>query len=165
MSLRESWEIRLKPSRVRVPVRVLMLLRASLPSIMNDSKPPILSWLHIPPSKVILISPPLSSKVFTALPENWLGLLWARPRPILITDGCCCWYGGIVLSDTSTSPCMFNALCFTVPSSSTPMLILLLYAKASGYGDVHGAVVTSITPPSTWIELLSSMPVMKAGWR
>ena len=43
------------------------------------------------------------------------------------------------------------------------MLILLLYAKANGYGDVHGAVVTSITPPSTWIELLSSMPVMKAG--
>ena len=75
MSLRESWEMRLKPSRVRVPVRVLMLLRASLPSIMNGSKPPILSWLHIPPSKVILISPPLSSKVFTALPENWLGLL------------------------------------------------------------------------------------------
>ena len=75
MSLRESWEIRLKPSRVRVPVRLLILLRSVLPSILKDSKPPMLSWLHMPPSKVMLISPPLSSKVFTALPENWLGLL------------------------------------------------------------------------------------------
>ena len=89
MSLRESWEIRLNPSRVRVPLSVLILLRASLPLIWNASKPPILSWLHMPPSKVMLISPPLSSNVFTALPVNWLGLLCARPRPILITDGCC----------------------------------------------------------------------------
>ena len=165
MSLRESWEIRLKPSRVRVPVRLLILLRSVLPSILKDSKPPMLSWLHMPPSKVMLISPPLSSKVFTALPENWLGLLWARPRPILITDGCCSWWGGIILSDTSTSPCILNTLCFTVPASSMPRLILLLYANATGYGDFHGAVVTSITPPSTWMELLFSMPVMKAGWR
>ena len=37
--------------------------------------------------------------------------------------------------------------------------------ESTGYGDCHGAVVTSITPPSTWMELLFSMPVMKAGWR
>ena len=126
MSLRESWEIRLNPSRVRVPLSVLILLRASLPLIWKASKPPMLSWLHMPPSKVMLISPPLSSNVFTALPVNWLGLLCARPRPILITDGCCCWYGGIVLSDTSILPCILNTLCFTVPESSIPRLILLL---------------------------------------